>query len=737
MPIPITTELEVVLTSQLMTMLFGSPRTLTGALVATGIDFPLTIRIPSLMDSNRGLRFQPWFGLAPETLNMQAHMAVVTLREGSPASTDVAIAVIHVKQSDAHDHPVNRCIAGHFENEEGEWHGNIILLEYDKRSERIMSLREENAKLAADCLEQFIEDYWKAIREGTDLIAARSRQYAFNCYYMVKINGQFTCGNKVVPTEVDEIILCYAVASANPWVMREKARWDLIKVCRRWRTTMHRCPQIWRDIVFHIAMGRAHTAFLCERIPQGVNNLRLTFDTENDYLTGSAFSGATRSNGSIDRWIANVLPLCTGAVSRASTILVRSLTHAYVSTILSTISLPNSTHITAIHCYAHRPSLGLQRVDLPPMSDDPQLRILRLNGVTPTWTTDTVYTTLTHLSLRHIFTAIDRAVVSAMLISSPALVYLELVVVNIIGDFGTYFPPICAPSVTHLTLGLESIPLFHIPANLALPALKSLNIESSTGGWTETAEACRSYLKTVEAVALSCRTLDVTALTFIRELCRAKRVDLSNCSSSFVEFVGENSAVHQPHTRILEWVVPSDTRAAVVQRFMQYSSKVAVYERSKEVEEDLTLELNQALHEVYEQTKRPKRLPHTDQIINQIIIKSVGEKQFPVFMTFIFFAAFNPRRPYHFRTLVQDVFFLLTFKESSPLSTEARNVLTSGSTMTLQQSTNRLLCICRIRIPFETSLLSSHRKNSMSKGSVGIGEFDSDSRECREEHHAH
>ncbi|KAK6997498.1 hypothetical protein R3P38DRAFT_3219586 [Favolaschia claudopus] len=333
-------------------------------------------------------------------------------------------------------------------------------------------------------------------------------------------------------------------------------------------------------------MGRAHTAFLCERIPQGVNNLCLTFDTENDYLTGSALSGATRSNGSIDRWIENVLPLCTGAVSRASTILVQSVTQAYVSTILSTISVPNSTHITTIHCYARRPSLGRQRVDLPPISDDSQLRILRLNGVTPTWTADTVYTTLTHLSLRHIFTAIDRAIVRAMLISSPALVYLELVVVNIIGDFGSYFPPICAPSVTHLTLGLETIPLFHIPANLVLPALKLLNIESNTAGWMETAEACRSYLNMVEAVVLSCRTLDVTALMFIGQLCRAKHIDLSNCSSSFVEFVGEDPAVHQPHTRVLEWVVPSNTPAAVVQHFTRYSSKVVVYKSSKGCEED-------------------------------------------------------------------------------------------------------------------------------------------------------
>ncbi|KAK6992151.1 hypothetical protein R3P38DRAFT_3226870 [Favolaschia claudopus] len=172
MPIPVTTELEVVLTSQLMTMLFGTPRTLKGALVATGIEYPVTIQIPTLTDSNQGLRFQPWFGLAPETLNMVAHMAVVTLRDTPPSSADLAIAVIHAKQSDARAHPINRCVEGHFGNGGGVWFGNIILLEYDLRAERIKPLRHENATLAADCLEQFIQDYWKAEREGTNLTAA-------------------------------------------------------------------------------------------------------------------------------------------------------------------------------------------------------------------------------------------------------------------------------------------------------------------------------------------------------------------------------------------------------------------------------------------------------------------------------------------------------------------------------------------------------------------------------------
>ncbi|KAK6992157.1 hypothetical protein R3P38DRAFT_3226879 [Favolaschia claudopus] len=330
-------------------------------------------------------------------------------------------------------------------------------------------------------------------------------------------------------------------------------------------------------------MGRAHIEFLCGRIPLGVTGLHLTFDTENDYLPDSSFAQATRSSGSIDRWIDNVVPLCIGLVSRANTVVVRSVTHAYVSTILFRISVADSARLATVDCYARRPSLSSHRLTLPPISTDCSLLELRLNGIAPVWTVDTVYMTLTHLSLRNIFAPVDMVVLRALITSSPALINLELVLVNIVWDLSSDCPSISAPAVTHLTFGL----LFHLPAKLVLPALQSLSIESSLAGWTETLDACSSYLETIDAFALECRTLDLTALTMMGRLRRAKYIDLSDCSPGFVDFVGENLARSQPKSSVTEWVVPFGTPLAVIRRFLRFSEspEVVVYERSKEQHE--------------------------------------------------------------------------------------------------------------------------------------------------------
>ncbi|KAK6977311.1 hypothetical protein R3P38DRAFT_3237447 [Favolaschia claudopus] len=172
MPIPLTTPAELKDMARSMTTQFGSPRKLKGALIPTGMDYAVNIRIPVVTDTLDSSWFRTWIGASAETADPKFHMAVVTLREGTSTTAEVAIAIIHVDQSDAGEHPLNLCVKGHFDDGGEAWYGNIVLLEFDIQASGIKSINANHGDLASQCLEQFLTDYWKAKRDGTDLTTA-------------------------------------------------------------------------------------------------------------------------------------------------------------------------------------------------------------------------------------------------------------------------------------------------------------------------------------------------------------------------------------------------------------------------------------------------------------------------------------------------------------------------------------------------------------------------------------
>ncbi|KAK7027682.1 hypothetical protein R3P38DRAFT_3190745 [Favolaschia claudopus] len=156
MPIPLTTTSKLSETVQLMEMLFDRSPRLSGILMATGLEEPVSIRIPWITNSLQGLWFRPWFGVVRETVEMAAEMAVVTPRQAPSNDADLGIAIIHINQrNDAH-HPANRCIKTSFGEDEGDWFGNIILLEVNMRTNGIRSLCQNHGEVAAECLMRFV-----------------------------------------------------------------------------------------------------------------------------------------------------------------------------------------------------------------------------------------------------------------------------------------------------------------------------------------------------------------------------------------------------------------------------------------------------------------------------------------------------------------------------------------------------------------------------------------------------
>ncbi|KAK6974301.1 hypothetical protein R3P38DRAFT_2812047 [Favolaschia claudopus] len=172
MPIPPTTPPKLAETVQFMEMLFSPSRALNATLIATGLEDPVNIRIPWINNTLAGLWFRPWYGVVPETVHMAADMAVVTPREASSATADLGIAIIHVDQRNEAGHPANLCVKRHFGASEGDWFGNIILLEINLRTNGIKSICSNHGPVAVECLRQFLQDYRKATREGLDLRTA-------------------------------------------------------------------------------------------------------------------------------------------------------------------------------------------------------------------------------------------------------------------------------------------------------------------------------------------------------------------------------------------------------------------------------------------------------------------------------------------------------------------------------------------------------------------------------------
>ncbi|KAK6974307.1 hypothetical protein R3P38DRAFT_2812053 [Favolaschia claudopus] len=193
MPIPSTTEADLVLTARMLEVLFashlffefasfltleyqGAPTTLKAALIATGIDRPVTVRVPSATGTMRGAWFHPWFGFAPDNETVTLDIAVVSPGTGSSNTADLGIAIVHVNQRNEAGHPVNLALKRRLGAESRDWFGNLVILEIDMGTNEMQSLRQENADLALRCLEQFVRDVWSAEEDapGTSAVETHS-----------------------------------------------------------------------------------------------------------------------------------------------------------------------------------------------------------------------------------------------------------------------------------------------------------------------------------------------------------------------------------------------------------------------------------------------------------------------------------------------------------------------------------------------------------------------------------
>ncbi|KAK7006624.1 hypothetical protein R3P38DRAFT_2793733 [Favolaschia claudopus] len=145
MPVPITTETVLLTTAQMLQAFFGT--NLKGILIATGMDRPVTVRIPTLTGTPHGVWFQPWFGSLREGEAMDLDVAIVRPPTSTSTTADMGVAVVHVNQRNDAGHPVNLCLKRRLSDIGTDWFGNIILLEIDLQTHALKSVDENKASL--------------------------------------------------------------------------------------------------------------------------------------------------------------------------------------------------------------------------------------------------------------------------------------------------------------------------------------------------------------------------------------------------------------------------------------------------------------------------------------------------------------------------------------------------------------------------------------------------------------
>ncbi|KAK7022649.1 hypothetical protein R3P38DRAFT_3196045 [Favolaschia claudopus] len=169
MSLPLTTEPVLAATARMLRILFGSPTTLQGVLIATGIRRPMTVRIPSFTGTVDGVCFEPWFGVALNAVHTGIDLSVISPPTGRSTTADLGIAVVHIDQRNNAGHPANMAINRRFSNLGINWYGNVILLEIDLQTMVLKSLERENMIVAFESLDHLIQEKWRSRGQESDL----------------------------------------------------------------------------------------------------------------------------------------------------------------------------------------------------------------------------------------------------------------------------------------------------------------------------------------------------------------------------------------------------------------------------------------------------------------------------------------------------------------------------------------------------------------------------------------